>query len=1198
MPRALLRIVFVTIIAILSCPVSAQNRERVQCFSAYDDDFFYLAAVVQKPNLAGRNAPPFSNPVADDAIAVFLQKGEAGTKRSADSVQMAVSAAGGAQIYRGEDAKPLAGFQDFKTDSTGARIPFKYRSRVSGELNKPGGTETGYTVEMAIPWVELGGPPKPGNRMRFNVVAFSAAAGSSPIVSLAPGVKTAADLHNPTLWPEIAFVDSAIRQIEGAPELRISPRVFAIKPLIDGVVASGEWNTLTSFMFGEGAGIGPSAAFTANSATGRAKPKVNLSKAPPRLTIPARPAAKPAPRNPQAVPRLVFAVYDYSVQADPRKKLPLNSPRKEDGTSLLATHPLDGEGPWMTYDRVNWHVQNADQMRQAGIDAILPVYRVGGEASAVYARRGLLTLASALRALQAADRPHPAVAMMLATDSFAFNSKPDLKDPVTQARVYGAIKEFFLHIPSPFRLSLPLDAANGGGFANVVVLSSASPFSSVDGSFLQYCRARFMEDFGSDLILLGSSDFKAANLDGYVNDTRGRGFQMDESGWIKPASIGTGVEGSVSKDVKLRNEGETYRGDWKQAIDRKADWVFIEGWNDFRAGSEIAPTLEHGMRYSDLTRLFTRVFTTAGARKPAVLSHNVPRYLPVDSTAGISVRLQGSDADPWASDTHVVVYQWKKSAATAGQRHTLPLPSTAVPGRPFAVSFHTPTPAEPGEYTFAVDVAALDKNGAIGPPAAGVAPLLSKAVRIVGAGEAPDAALSPVLVSSDVSNSVEAGGTYDVAVTIKNVGASTWKKGGARITARLDRISSGAASADGRETVQPVEIADATAELPADLKPGEEVTVRIALTLANAEGEPIPISSPAADSSYLLFFEVTANGRGALTHPQAIGIAERDLGAVFSSILMPVELPAGRSLPVRMSLRNSGPQAWLKESTVVGYHWYFLDGVEAQWEGQTTPIPRDLEPGGEITDLLSFVTAPPTDGRYWLVWDVKIGDTWVSTQPGIRPNETRVHAVEVIKGGMTYADLTSAFNVDGITTDEDRADGSIDAGRSLPAEQVPPFAAGEVTPSTLWLPNRGSGFASSRGIGFKWGPKGPKEKNIIQAVGQKVPLVGTDGKAEIYKTIHLLAAATKELPVTNFLVEFADGTQQLNSFPLSRWDALPAHGEEIAFSVTRTHTPAGEDAKPVHFYRYTIRIAEPKKLAALILPNNPEIKIAAITLEK
>src|SRR5438067_1863661 len=195
-----------TLVAALAClcisfssAAHAEARTRVLCLSAFDDEFFYFAATVQKPNLVGRNTTLFSDPVSDDAIAVFLdvENGPGTTKRSGKSVELAVSAAGGAQLYRGSDAAPLKNFSELPKGANGIPVPFKVKCSVIGRLNGPGDAKTGYVVELAIPWVEIGGPPKTGQRMRLNVVAYSAAEGSPPILSLSPSVKSAADVQNP-----------------------------------------------------------------------------------------------------------------------------------------------------------------------------------------------------------------------------------------------------------------------------------------------------------------------------------------------------------------------------------------------------------------------------------------------------------------------------------------------------------------------------------------------------------------------------------------------------------------------------------------------------------------------------------------------------------------------------------------------------------------------------------------------------------------------------------------------------------------------------------------------------------------------------------------------------------------------------------------------------------------------------------------
>src|SRR5258708_4866486 len=93
----------------------SSTRSRIVCYTSYDAEYFYFAAVVTKPSLVGHQAAYFGASKEDDSIAVYLQSEAslAGTKRSAKSVEMAASVAGGVQIYRGANAIPLTKFEDF-----------------------------------------------------------------------------------------------------------------------------------------------------------------------------------------------------------------------------------------------------------------------------------------------------------------------------------------------------------------------------------------------------------------------------------------------------------------------------------------------------------------------------------------------------------------------------------------------------------------------------------------------------------------------------------------------------------------------------------------------------------------------------------------------------------------------------------------------------------------------------------------------------------------------------------------------------------------------------------------------------------------------------------------------------------------------------------------------------------------------------
>jgi hypothetical protein len=67
---------------------------------------------------------------------------------------------------------------------------------------------------------------------------------------------------------------------------------------------------------------------------------------------------------------------------------------------------------------------------------------------------------------------------------------------------------------------------------------------------------------------------------------------------------------------------------------------------------------------------------------------------------------------------------------------------------------------------------------------------------------------------------------------------------------------------------------------------------------------------------------------------------------------------------------------------------------------------------------------------------------------------------------------------------------------------------------------------------------------------------------------------------------------------VSRWDHTPAGGDEVAFRAPFRYEGGKIEPGAVVLYHYVITVKQPRKLVAIQLPNEPGIKIAAITLEK
>ena len=135
----------------------------------------------------------------------------------------------------------------------------------------------------------------------------------------------------------------------------------------------------------------------------------------------------------------------------------------------------------------------------------------------------------------------------------------------------------------------------------------------------------------------------------------------------------------------------------------------------------------------------------------------------------------------------------------------------------------------------------------------------------------------------------------------------------------------------------------------------------------------------------------------------------------------------------------------------VGYHWYFLDGHEAQWDGiGTGALDKDVVTDAIDGNVSVKFHAPDQAGRYALVFDMRSADgAWSSVAPISKGDDILPVLVTVSgKGPITTVDLSKYTTVNGISGPDKAAD--IDGqGHSLPAETLPPDGTAEVDTNPL-----------------------------------------------------------------------------------------------------------------------------------------------------
>ena len=170
-------------------------------------------------------------------------------------------------------------------------------------------------------------------------------------------------------------------------------------------------------------------------------------------------------------------------------------------------------------------------------------------------------------------------------------------------------------------------------------------------------------------------------------------------------------------------------------------------------------------------------------------------------------------------------------------------------------------------------------------------------------------------------------------------------------------------------------------------------------------------------------------------------------------------------------------------------------------------------------------------------------------------------------------------------------------GYAFPSEKIPPFTDSATSPSGIDLRSI-AGPDSPKRISFRYSPHSSGDKSFIQCKGQRIELGKTPDATRI---LHIVASSVDKDVFTNIKLVFQEPSTQsedLLTFTVHKWDGPIPKGVQVAIETPFVRTPSGSVKGSFKLFHYTISIRDGRKLVAIGLPNEPNIRIAAVTLEK
>ncbi len=1128
---------------------------RVRAYAMWNRQYLCLAARIPDAMITATSTAPMSAPEQDDALELAFEI-PGGPETGA--YRLIISAAGGMTLYS-RDSRG-----HWRADPSwiaGART-IKFAVSVDGTLNDPSDKDNAFVVECAIPWEFLGGAALIGEEIGFNVLCWMQGEHEG-VASWSPPVREPSQAGDAARWGTMLIkLGSGLAKATGS---WVPCPFVARMPFVDGKLAADEWLAATTLEFDK-----PEPVF--------------------------EPVAPPAEKT--GIPSALMAIYRYDWQGRPGAGggAPLWS---EDSTPATIHQPQTGAGPWVSYDRVDWHADQLEEAQRAGIDIILARYSGQEEARRTWARAGLIRLGQALKERRAQGLGYPLVGMALDTGALAGQ---DLKSDDGKRRLYGMVREFFLHMPREFWAELggaPSEGVSGGV---PVLLGEPEVLSGWDGSFTDFCGERFAHDFGgARLVWIGSGAWQrgGAELYSYISMPGDTGFTMSAPGGARGVAISPGqfpLPGETG-NIRGRAEGQSYRSDWQRALAAKPEFVVIDSWNDYARGSEIAPSRQHGVVYVDTTRYFQ---ARLGSEQPYHLrlkQCRVPDPIAPGVEAQAEVVVENVGVQSLQTGVRVFLdYEIRRISDGAVVRREKEAQSFSVAAGQtkrmllrVSAKDDSGQPMPPGDYVYTLRVV---RSKVAYLRSEWLTRTLAQLAVPIRVGNPPT--YKATVMSSSLPAAVETGATREVAVRLRNDGTAAWPMGQVRLSYHWikQRDDLDAAIASAREVLVRE---GARADLPRDVPPGDLVSVMIPVSAIDSHGEALPPATPADSWHYRLQWDLVEgddawfSSGGHAAGEEATQVVARDRTAVFESVMLPAELPAQGPASVDLLIANTGGRLWRSGEARIAYRWYQWDGRLVGADVTTTGLPSDVAPGERARVFVSVIS-PPMPGSYWLGWDLLLDADDMRAFEAGWGGDLAMSRIHVRSTGVRPVDLSSHTNVVAAVIDSYRARGDFDGrGRSLPAEWLAPDQSGpaeQLYPSGYYAPAR-----PQASVPFAFPPMSSGVGGAVACAGQSIAL--GEPAAE---RVHIIAASTSGPVEAGFGMVTQSGEREVVNAFVPPWEER-IEGVPLAAYTPYVRTLAGDDAgQQAYLYHLTLS-PESGRAVALELPDAPWVKILAITVE-